>query len=267
MSQHAKLSLRGIVQDYQAEGGVTHALADMNLDVAPGQSVAILGPSGCGKSTSLLIAAGLRTPTSGEVLVDGEAVSGPRLSTALILQDFGLLPWKTVFQNAELGLRVRKVAKDERRRRAMEALAHVGLADFADCFPSELSGGMCQRLAMARALTCEADLLLMDEPLSALDALLREEMQDMLKRTWRQQGYAQVLVTHSIEEALYLGQRVVVMAPRPGRVVFELDNPEMLQDDWRSQPLFFERCGVLRDVLRGEAQPAQAAAEGEVRHA
>ena len=223
--------------------------------------MAILGPSGCGKSTSLLIAAGLRVPTQGAAFVDGVRVAGPRLNTALILQDFGLLPWKTVAENAGLGLRIRKTPKRERAERVARALEQVGLADFADAFPAELSGGMRQRLAMARALTCDADLLLMDEPLSALDALLREEMQDMLKRCWCEQGYAQVLVTHSIEEAVYLGQRIVVMSPRPGRVVHVLENAEMQQENWRDADLFFERCRALREMLR------DIVAKEEVAHA
>lgn len=256
-----KLHLQGVSQVYEGARGETCALQNMDIDVAPGEAVAILGPSGCGKSTSLLIAAGLRMPTHGAAFVDGTRVAGPRLNTALILQDFGLLPWKTVAENAGLGLQIRKMPKRERAERVARALEQVGLADFADAFPAELSGGMRQRLAMARALTCDADLLLMDEPLSALDALLREEMQDMLKRCWREQGYAQVLVTHSIEEAVYLGQRIVVMSPRPGRVVHVLENAEMRQENWRDADLFFERCRTLREMLRG------IVAKGEVAHA
>ena len=256
-----KLHLQGVSQVYEGARGETCALQNMDIDVAPGEAVAILGPSGCGKSTSLLIAAGLRMPTQGAAFVDGVRVAGPRLNTALILQDFGLLPWKTVAENAGLGLQIRKMPKRERAERVARALEQVGLADFADAFPAELSGGMRQRLAMARALTCDADLLLMDEPLSALDALLREEMQDMLKRCWREQGYAQVLVTHSIEEAVYLGQRIVVMSPRPGRVVHVLENAEMQQENWRDADLFFERCRTLREMLRG------IVAKEEVAHA
>lgn len=245
-----KLELSNVSQTYDGARGKTRALGPLSLQVAPGESVAILGPSGCGKSTSLLIACGLLKPTQGGAFVDGAIVTRPRLETGLILQDFGLMPWKTVEQNAGLGLQVRRVSKRERRERVADALARVGLSDFAKAYPAELSGGMRQRLAMARALACDIDLLLMDEPLSALDALLREEMQNMLKRTWREGGYAQVLVTHSIEEAVFLGQRVVVMTPRPGRIAFTLHNSEMQADDWRDDPLFFERCRELREVLR-----------------
>ncbi len=248
-----KLEFSCVSQIYEGVHSTISALDSLSLQVRSGESVAILGSSGCGKSTSLLLACGLLRPTQGAVYVDGKKIARPRLETALILQDFGLMPWKTVEQNAGLGLQVRRTSKRERKRRVETALGRVGLSDFATAYPSELSGGMRQRLAMARALTCDIDLLLMDEPLSALDALLREDMQNMLKRTWQESGYAQVLVTHSVEEAVFLGQRVAVMTPRPGRVAYVLENAEMASDDWRSNPLFFERCRTLRDILRKNA--------------
>lgn len=266
-AQTFKLELRGVRQRYRGARGETLALDGLDLQVAPGESVAILGPSGCGKSTSLLAACGLQRPSEGAVLVDGEPLTEPRKESALILQDFGLMPWKTVEQNAALGLQVRRMPKRERLARAHEALRRVGLEEFAQAYPAELSGGMRQRLAMARALACDIDLLLMDEPLSALDAMLREEMQNMLKRCWRDAGYAQVLVTHSIEEAVFLGQRVVVMTPRPGRVAAVVDNAEMTADDWRDAPLFFERCRMLRDVLRGAGAPGFAPPDAVSDHA
>ena len=174
---------------------------------------------------------------------------GTREGTALILQDFGLLPWKDVFHNAELGLKIRKLPADERRRRTMAALERVGLAGFERSYPRQLSGGMQQRLAMARALAMDVDTLLMDEPLSALDALLREELQDTLLEQWLQGGYTQLLVTHSIEEAVYLGQRIVVMAPRPGRVVAQIDNFEMGSRSYRGEELFYQRCRQVRAAL------------------
>ncbi len=161
-------------------------------------------------------------------------------------------------------LHVPGATKEFAKKRSIEMLDMVGISmpeRVYASYPHELSGGMRQRLAMARALTCDADLLLMDEPLSALDALLREEMQDMLKRCWCEQGYAQVLVTHSIEEAVYLGQRIVVMSPRPGRVVHVLENAEMQQENWRDADLFFERCRALREMLR------DIVAKEEVAHA
>ncbi len=266
-----KLNMSHVTQCYSGTRGEILALEDFNMSVQTGEAIAILGPSGCGKSTCLLAAAGLRAVTEGTVKIDGVSIDSPRLETALILQDFGLMPWKTVEQNAGLALQVRRMPKAERTKRVRRALEQVGLSEFAHVYPSELSGGMRQRLAMARALTCDIDLLLMDEPLSALDALLREDMQNMLKTCWMQQRYAQVLVTHSIEEAVYLGQRVYVMSPRPGRVVYVLENPEMTQDGWRDNPLFFKRCRLLRDMLHQYAdtpdKQATEAFNGVIHHA
>lgn len=246
------LELKDIVVEYPsgtAGGETLRALDGLNLSLEAGQAISVIGPSGCGKSSMLRLAAGLARPTSGAVLAHGEKVEAPRADCALILQDFGLLPWKSVYKNAELGLAVRKVPRAERRERTMAALESVGLAGFENAWPSQLSGGMQQRLALARAVAMRADLLLMDEPLSALDALLREEMQLMLLRSWREQGYGQVLVTHSIEEAVLLGQRIVVMAPRPGRVVAAVDNPGMGTPEYRSTQAFFERCCAVREAL------------------
>lgn len=229
--------------------GALRALAGLDFEIPAGQSVAVIGPSGCGKSTMLRLAAGLQRPTGGRVVVDGAPLEGPRLGTALILQDFGLLAWKDVYHNAELGLLVHKVPRAERRERTMRALERVGLAGFERSYPGELSGGMQQRLALARAIALDVDTLLMDEPLSALDALLREDMQRMLLDLWRAGGYTQVLVTHSIEEAVFLGQRIVVMAPRPGRVVAVVENPGMGGDDYRSSEEFFARCRQVRAAL------------------
>jgi len=191
----------------------------------------------------------LISPTSGSVSVDGEPVDGPRRGTALILQDFGLLPWKTVEANAALGLTIRRVSPAELRERTSEALERVGLADFAHSYPAELSGGMRQRLALARAVALDADILLMDEPLSALDALKREELQDVLLDLWKRRGHTQVLVTHSIEEAVFLGRRVVVMTPRPGKVSAVVDNPGMGSEGYRVTTEYFETVKRLRHIL------------------
>ncbi|MCR5845166.1 MAG: ATP-binding cassette domain-containing protein [bacterium] len=233
------------------------ALDRLSFGVSDGEAVTIIGPSGCGKSSALRLASGLLAPSSGTVLVDGKQVNRPRQSTALVLQDFGLLPWKSVYVNAELGLAIHRVERTERKRRTMSALEKVGLADFANYYPAELSGGMQQRLALARAIALDVDLLLLDEPLSALDALLREELQNLLLELWLERRHAQVLVTHSIEEAVFLGQRIIVMAPRPGRVVYEMSNPDMGSLEYRSSELYFKRCLELRKALAsagGEAQ-------------
>ena len=236
------------------------ACEDVTLTVTPGQSIALIGPSGCGKSTTLHMAAGLRAPTSGEVRVNGEVVSRPRQTTALIPQDLGLLPWKTVLQNAALGLTIRKVPKADAFARARAALENVGLAGFERSYPKELSGGMRQRLALARALAMDVDLLLMDEPLSAIDALLRESLQDTLLDLWRQRGHTQMLVTHSIEEAVFLGQRIVVFSARPGRIVQEIENPDVGEAGWRDSDAFAHRCLEVRHALAAESTAQEEAA-------
>ena len=245
-----ELRFSGVSLSYAAvDGSSTLALHDLDLAVAGGESVALIGPSGCGKSSTLQMAAGLQQPTEGTVTIDGVPVDKPRQATALILQDFGLLPWKTVAKNAELGLKIRGVASDERRGRALDALRLVGLEGFADKYPGELSGGMRQRLALARSLALDVDLLLMDEPLSALDALLREQLQETLLSLWRDQGYAQVLVTHSIEEAVYLGQRVFVLTPHPGHVAHVVENPHVGAEGYRGSEEFFALCRDIRAFL------------------
>lgn len=237
---------------YEGSDRPVRALDALSLAVAEGEPVAVIGPSGCGKSTLLLLAAGLLAPAEGTVTVHGAGVVGPRRETALILQDFGLLPWKTVAANAALGLSIRGVSPAQTRLRAAAALEQVGLAEFARAYPGELSGGMRQRVALARAVALDADLLLMDEPLSALDALKREDLQDVLLELWRTRGHAQVLVTHSIEEAVFLGRRVVVMSPRPGRVSSVVDNPGMGSAGYRSSEEFFRVVTRLRLALAEE---------------
>jgi len=248
----ASVSAHGVGVTYHGVDADVVALSGADLVLADGASVAVIGPSGCGKSTLLLAVAGLLSPTEGAVHVGGDPVTGPRLRTSLILQDFGLLPWKTVRDNAELGLRIRRYPSSERRSRALEALERVGLTDFLGLYPSELSGGMRQRLALARALALDTDLLLMDEPLSALDALTREDLQDLLLALWLDRGYTSVLVTHSIEEAVYLGRTVLVMSPRPGRIAAVVDNPGMGSSEYRQTEAFYARCAELRALLAAE---------------
>lgn len=248
----ASLGFDSVTLVYEGSDRSVRALDSLSLAVEAGEPVAIIGPSGCGKSTLLLLAAGLLRPTGGAVRVGGTPLMAPRLETALILQDFGLLPWKTVEANAGLGLQVRGVARSQVRSRARAALERVGLVDFAGAYPAELSGGMRQRLALARAVALDADVLLMDEPLSALDALKREDLQDVLLELWQRRGHTQVLVTHSIEEAVYLGRRVVVMTPRPGRIAAIVDNHAMGSAGYRATEQYHECCVQLRDMLSRE---------------
>jgi NitT/TauT family transport system ATP-binding protein len=248
----ARVAIRGLEVVYEGVDQRVDALGGVDLELGDGEPVAVIGPSGCGKSTLLLALAGLVTPTRGEVEVDGRPVTGSRLHTALILQDFGLFPWKTAYHNAALGLEIRGLPAAERERRTAEALERVDLAEFAGSYPGELSGGMRQRIAVARALALDADLLLMDEPLSALDALTRESLQGLLLELWRQRGFTSLLVTHSIEEAVFLGRRVVVLSPRPGRVHAIVDNPGIGEPAYRSTESFYEKCAELRGVLAAE---------------
>lgn len=248
----ASVSFESLGVTYVGTDRKVLALSDVTLSLAEGESLAVIGPSGCGKSTLLLVAAGLLPPTTGSVLVDGRPLEGVRRTTSLILQDFGLLPWKTVFHNAALGLEIRGHGHAELRERVMGALDQVGLAEFERAYPGELSGGMRQRLALARALALDADVLLMDEPLSALDALTREDLQDVLLDLWRQRRHTAVLVTHSIEEAVYLGRRVVVLTPRPGRIAAVVENPGVGEPEFRDSREFHERVVELRRLLAEE---------------
>ena len=247
MGAHIDYQHVGLVYDDGAER--LEVLRDITVSIEPGQAVALIGPSGCGKSTMLKMAVGLLAPTQGNVLVNGAAVTKPRQATALIPQDLGLFPWKTVLQNASLGLTVRKVDKGEALDRARKALDQVGLASFEHSYPKELSGGMRQRLALARALAMDADLLLMDEPLSAVDALLRESIQDLLLGLWQERRHTQMLVTHSIEEAVFLGSRILVFSDRPATLVADMANEHVGESGWRDSAAFAALCTEVRSAL------------------
>ena len=245
----AHIEFKNVGLTYGQGSEAIEALRDVTLAVEPGDSIALIGPSGCGKSTTLHLLAGLLQPTTGTVFVNGELLAAPLRTTAFIQQDLGLFPWKTVLQNAALGLAIRKAPKSEALQRARAALAQVGLADFERSYPKDLSGGMRQRLALARALAMDANLLLMDEPLSAIDALLREALQDDLLQLWIERGHTQLLVTHSIEEAVFLGRRIVVFSSRPATVVTEIANPAMGRTDYRASTEFLEKCRETRAAL------------------
>ncbi|MEV2256162.1 ABC transporter ATP-binding protein [Streptomyces sp. NPDC050147] len=194
------------------------ALRDVSLNVGAGEFVAIVGPSGCGKSTLLKLIAGLLAPSSGGVLLGGERVSGPRRDIGYVFQRAALLDWRTARRNILLQAEMRGIPGAEARARADDLIRMTGLGGFEDAYPHELSGGMQQRVALCRALLHEPPVLLMDEPFGALDALTREQMNVELNRIWRETGTTVLLVTHSIPEAVYLADRVVVMSPRPGTV-------------------------------------------------
>ncbi|MEM1431834.1 MAG: ABC transporter ATP-binding protein [Pseudomonadota bacterium] len=194
------------------------ALKDIHLEFNRGELTSLLGPSGCGKTTLLKIIAGLLEPNSGEVRVNGQPVSGPGRERAFVFQDFALMPWATVLRNAAFGLEVQGMAKAEREDRARHYISEVGLEGFEEKYPHELSGGMRQRVGLARALAVDADVLMMDEPFSAVDEQTRRKFQEDLIRLREIEKKTFILVTHSIEEAVYLSDRIVMLSPRPGRV-------------------------------------------------
>ena len=203
------------------------ALKDINLEVQTGEFLVLVGPSGCGKSTLLDILAGLAHPSSGAVLIDGKKITGPALDRGIVLQGYALFPWRTVRKNVEFGLEVKKVPKRDRQEISDRYIKLVGLEGFENRYPHELSGGMKQRVAIARALAYDPEVLLMDEPFAAVDAQTRETLQDELLRIWEATGKTIVFVTHSIEEAVFLGDRVAVFTANPGtlRDVVKIDLP------------------------------------------
>ncbi|MFM8856259.1 MAG: ABC transporter ATP-binding protein [Actinomycetota bacterium] len=245
------LHIKEVAHRYEGSRGSTEALERIDLEVEVGEFVVLVGPSGCGKSTLLEIIAGLKRPTSGQVFLDGNEIVGPSRQRGMVFQQSSsLFPWLTVRQNVELGLRLAKIGRAARRDRADVELERVGLTDFAEHRPYELSGGMQQRCQIARVLAIEPRLLLLDEPFGALDALTREGLQTSLRDIWKTTRRTVILVTHSIEEAVLLGTRVVVLGRRPGRVIHEYRLPFAQSDlstaELRSDPRFVEAARSLR---------------------
>jgi len=200
------------------DGTATQALEGVNLEIRDKEFVCLVGPSGCGKTTLLRIIAGLETPTTGSVTIDGSAVTGPDPKRGMVFQEYSLFPWRRVIDNIAFGLEMKGVSREERRQTAEYYLKMVGLSRFRDAYPFELSGGMRQRVAIARALANEPDVLLMDEPFGALDAQTRNRMQKELLCLWKKTEKTIVFVTHSVDEAVYLSDRIIVLSPRPGSV-------------------------------------------------
>ena len=208
------VSVKGIYKNY----GDVEALRDMSLDFPKGQLTSLLGPSGCGKTTLLKIIAGLLVPNQGEVRVNGQIVTEPGPDRAFVFQDFALMPWASVLRNVAFGLELRKVAKSEREDIARKYIKEVGLDGFENSYPHELSGGMRQRVGLARALSVDAPVLLMDEPFSAVDEQTRRKFQEDLLQLVKEESKTFIFVTHSIEEAVYVSDQVAILLPRPSRV-------------------------------------------------
>ena len=230
------------------------ALYDISLSIRKNEFVSLLGPSGCGKTTLIRIVAGLLTADRGEVLVNQRCVTAPGHDRCMVFQQFGLLPWRTVLSNVEFGLEIEGVGRGERRVASEKYLELVGLKGFENYYPHQISGGMQQRVGIARALSKKPEILLMDEPFGAVDAQTREQLQEELLKIWAQTETTVVFVTHSIDEAIYLSDRVVVMQARAGRIKEEvrIDLPRpRWEGDVKADPRFAQQRARLRDLLRG----------------
>jgi NitT/TauT family transport system ATP-binding protein len=257
-STTAKMEIRGVSKSFDTRGGEIHALDRCDLSIREGEFVVVVGPSGCGKSTLMMIAAGLEAPSTGEILVDGRHAGPAGPQRTVVFQRFALFPSETVAQNIAFGLRVAGVDRAERDRRTAEQLEFMRLSQFRDAYPHELSGGMQQRVAIARALVVRPEILLMDEPFGALDAQTRSVLQEEVARLSREMNYTVMFITHSVEEAVYLGERVVVMSSRPGRIKKEIDIPR--NAGWRmldieeasSEPGFIELKREIWELIRTE---------------
>jgi len=258
------LDVRGLRKVYAAKDRTVEALRDLTFRVDPGELVCVVGPSGCGKTTLLKCLAGLLDPTDGTVLVEGRPVTGPPPGMAVVFQEYGrsLFPWMSVAQNVELPLRQKKLPKARRARLVADALAAVGLADAPSAYPWQLSGGMQQRVAIARAVAYEPHVMLMDEPFAAVDAQTRADLEDLIRSIWARTGVTTLFVTHDIDEAIYLGQRVVVLSASPTVVQEDLtiDLPRRRdQLETRALPRFTElRTHVYAEIRRAQGREPAA---------
>ena len=254
------LSVRGVERRFESDHGSTLALQATDLDVAENDFITILGPSGCGKSTLLRIVAGLDTQTAGEVLLDGRRITGPGADRGMVFQSCTLFPWLTVRDNVCFGLRERGLPREQQLEIANGFLQKVGLKGFENHYPKQLSGGMQQRTALARALANNPRMLLMDEPFGALDHQTRELMQELLLGIWEAERKTVLFVTHDIDEAVFMGSRVVVMSARPGRIkldqVVELPHPRHYSV--KTTPAFAALKSELTEAVRTEVLAAQA---------
>jgi ABC-type nitrate/sulfonate/bicarbonate transport system ATPase subunit len=257
------LSVRGVERRFESNHGSTLALQATDLDVAENDFITILGPSGCGKSTLLRIVAGLDTQTAGEVLLDGRRIAGPGADRGMVFQSYTLFPWLSVRDNVCFGLRERGLPREQQLEIAHGFLLKVGLKGFENHYPKQLSGGMQQRTALARALANGPRMLLMDEPFGALDHQTRELMQELLLGIWEAERKSVLFVTHDIDEAVFMGSRVVVMSARPGRIKLDrmVDLPHPRHYSIKTTPAFAALKSELTEAVRTEVLAAQAQAD------
>ena len=247
MPHAGTLELQALSKQYSLKGSTLPVLDDVSLSIRPGEFVSIVGASGCGKSTLLRLVVGLEAGYQGEIRLDGQRITGPSLQRGIVFQEHRLFPWLTVEQNVGLGLLNAPAGKAEKREAVREHVRLVGLEGFEGAYPHQLSGGMSQRVAIARALVNRPEVLLLDEPFGALDLLTRHHLQQELQRIWQSEGITAILVTHDVEEAVYLGDRVVVMQPRPGRIKRVIDVPLARPRDRQGAGF-----GAIEDEVRGE---------------
>ena len=250
------MAVDGVAKRFPAAGAAAGvvALEDITLEIADGEFCCIVGPSGCGKTTLLNLIAGFDRPSEGRLLLDGRAISGPDATRTVVFQEYGLFPWKTVAENIAFGLKARGVPAGERRRRAEHFIALVGLEGFEDAYPDAISGGMKQRAAIARALAPDPEIVLMDEPFGALDSQTRVLLQEEVVRIAAESGKTILLVTHSIDEAIFLGDRIVVMTARPGRIkaVVPVDLPRPRTPEMRESVAFRDLESHVWHLVRDE---------------
>lgn len=259
MATPAKLEIQHISKHYDVEGRPPlQVLSDTSFSVEPGSFVSIVGPSGCGKSTILRLIVGLDQDYHGDILLNGQRITGTSLSRGIVFQDHRLLPWLTLERNIDLALENSRWTAHQKAKAVREHIELVGLSGFETAFPHQLSGGMAQRAAIARGLVGQPEILLLDEPLGALDALTRVRLQEELLRIWRAEGVTMILVTHDVDEAIYLSNRILVMNANPGRIVREVD----VNLSNRSDRASHEFTSIKREVLNamGEYEKLREAA-------
>ncbi len=244
------IEIRGLSVSYPDKGEMKKAISDVSLTVPKGTVCAVIGPSGCGKSTLLKAAAGILRPSAGEILLEGETLSPKHQCIGFMPQSYGLLPWRTVEENIRLGWRIRGTKHECSETAAHEMMQRLGISELIHRFPRELSGGQQQRVALARVFLLRPDILLMDEPFSALDAISRESMQEVFLSLWHELRVTTIMVTHYVEEALYLGSKIVLMGAEPGRIVEEIENPMAGGPELRFTPEFFNSGRELRKKIK-----------------